>query len=268
MTAQPYQSEEQPPVLLGHNGNGNGSVADSDVAESHANAPATPARGVSAPAPRARRAPDYRQRGLDLGAQPVAPPPTLTPRSRYRRSARHRRRLFVQWAIFLSVVALVAVALRAWVVQPYSVSTTAMAPTLKAGTDVLVVKSTDLTGPVGTGDIVVFHAPTGSRCGDDGAHLVARVIGVPGQTIRSVDGTVVIDGQRLKEPGWYDPSFGELGPDDTIRATVPAQNYYVMGDNRRNHCDSRSFGPIPASSVIGTVVATIARDGHPSVHVL
>jgi signal peptidase I len=142
---------------------------------------------------------------------------------------------------------------------------------LRAGTDVLVVKPSLLTGSIKAGDIVVFHEPSGARCGGgvgDSHQLVARVIGLPGETIRSVGGTVAINGRRLKEAGWYNPSFGELSPRDTIRTTVPPGSYFVMGDNRRDQCDSRSFGPVRSSSLIGTVVATIARDGHPSVHLM
>jgi signal peptidase I len=264
MTVQPYQSEEQPPLLLGQNGDAAG--GDSGGAKPRNFVP-----GTGPPAPRPRRAPDYRLRGLDLDEQPlaVAPPPTIP--TRHPRSRRRRGRLLFQWAVVLAVAALVAVTLRAWVVQPYSVSSSSMAPTLRAGTDVLVVKPSVLTGSISAGDIVVFHEPDGSRCGSgagDSHQLVARVIGLPGETIRSVNGTISINGRRLREPGWYNPSFGELGPTDTIRTHIPAGSYFVMGDNRMNRCDSRSFGPIPSSSLIGTVVATIARDGHPSVHLM
>ncbi len=53
-----------------------------------------------------------------------------------------------------------------------------------------------------------------------------------------------------------------------VRTTVPAGHYFVMGDNRTDTCDSRTFGPIAESSIVGKVVATISRDGHLSVHVL
>jgi signal peptidase I len=264
MTVQPYQSEEQPPLLLGQNGNG--AAADADRAEARTFVPET-----GPPVPRPRRAPDYRLRGLDLDAQPLAPTPVRPTPMRRPRSRAHRRRLLFQWALVLLVTALVAVALRVWVVQPYSVSSASMAPTLQAGTDVLVMKPSVLTGAIKAGDIIVFHEPAGFRCGsgENGAHeLVARVIGIPGETIRSVKGTISINGRRLREPGWYNPSFGELGPTDTIRSTIPAGSYFVMGDNRMDRCDSRSFGPITGSAVVGTVVATIARDGHPSVHLM
>ena len=262
MTVQPYRSEEQPRLLLGQNGDAAGGA--SGGAEPRSFVP-----GTGPPPPRPRRAPDYRLRGLDLDTQPVAPAPPPAIRTRHPRSRRRRGRLLLQWAVVLTVTVLVAVALRAWVVQPYSVSSASMAPTLRAGTDVLVVKPSVLTGPINAGDIIVFHEPAGFRCGSSDSHeLVARVIGLPGETIRSVNGTITINGRRLKEPGWYNPSFGELRPTDTIRTHIPAGSYFVMGDNRMNRCDSRLFGAIPSSSLIGTVVATIARNGHPSVHLM
>src|SRR5690349_16287011 len=84
--------------------------------------------------PRPNRAPDYRLRGLDLDAPALAEVPSATVRKRHPSYRRRRRRHIVQWTIALTVVALVAIALRATVVQPFSVSSSAMAPTLKAGT--------------------------------------------------------------------------------------------------------------------------------------
>ena len=109
----------------------------------------------------------------------------------------------------------------------------------------------------------------GFRCssgGDDSHDLVKRVIGLPGETIWSAEGSIYVNGQRLNEPGWYNPPFGELGPTEIARTNIPSGSYFVMGDNRTDTCDSRSFGPMPKSLLVGRVVATIARDGHPFVH--
>jgi signal peptidase I len=227
-----------------------------------------------APAPvakktRSGRAPDYRLRGLDLDAPAFAEAPAQTVRKRHPSYRRRRRRHVVQWVIALAVVALVAVFLRASVVEPFSVSSGSMAPTLRAGTDVLVLKSSLLMGPIGKGDIVVFHEPAASNCSAGAGasrDLVERVIGGPGQTIRSSGGHVFVDGRRLVEKGWFDPAHGELGTARIAATKIPQGSYFVMGDNRTNSCDSRMFGSIPESSVVGKVVATIARDGHPSVH--
>ncbi len=219
-----------------------------------------------------RRTSDYRLRGLDLEAQAfVEAPSTRGVLNKHPSRRRRRRRLVLQWLVVFAVIAGVAVLLRATVVQPFTVSSASMLPTLQPGTDVLVGKSSLLTGPVKAGDIVVFHKPAGISCssGSDNSHdLVERVIGLPGQTIRSSRGSIYIDGHRLAEAGWYNPPFGEIGPTRIARTEIPAGNYFVMGDNRTDTCDSRRFGPIGKSLVVGTVVGTIVRNGHPYVHFL
>jgi signal peptidase I len=95
---------------------------------------------------------------------------------------------------------------------------------------------------------------------------VERVIAGPGETIRSGHGHVYVDGHRLAETGWFDPAHGELGTKKITATKVAPGHYFLMGDNRSNVCDSRTFGSVPDSSVVGKVVATIAQDGHPSVH--
>ena len=84
--------------------------------------------------------------------------PTRSPTCRRAPSAgsirvvrRRRRRHLIQFVVVLGVIALVAVLLRTSVVEPFSVTSTSMMPTLRAGTDVLVVKSSFLTGAVEPG---------------------------------------------------------------------------------------------------------------------
>jgi signal peptidase I len=225
---------------------------------------------VTSPAPpKSRsRAPDYRLRGLDLDAHAFTEAPSRAVWKRHPSRRRRRRRHVIQFALVLAVVALVAVGLRASVVEPFSVTSASMEPTVPSGTNVLVVKWDLLTGPVERGDVVVVDTPAGVRCNPDGDadHLIARVIAYPGETITSVRGRIYLDGRRFHEPGWYSARYGETGPADIAPTTVPPNSYFVLGDNRHQGCDSRAFGAIPRSSVIGEVVATISHDGHASVH--
>jgi len=98
------------------------------------------------------------------------------------------------------------------------------------------------------GQVVVFFK-TSER---DQDALIKRVIGLPGDSVELHDGTVRVNGVPLDEPyvngaqtfcGNYCQPF-TLGPDE----------YFLMGDNRTNSLDSRSFGPIPASQLVGRVV--------------
>jgi signal peptidase I len=147
------------------------------------------------------------------------------------------------------VAVLLAVVLRTEVISSYSIPSPSMAPTLQVGDHVLV---NQLDGPVHRGDIVVFARPPAEHCGTPVAHLVKRVIGLPGDRISSPGGTVEVDGRPLPQP-WL-PRPDPLGP--SIRPqVVPARSYFVLGDNRAASCDSRYWGVVPAGDVVGKVVA-------------
>ena len=95
--------------------------------------------------------------------------------------------------------------------------------------------------PPQRGDIVVFHIAN-----REGADLVKRVIGLPGETVELRDGRVFIDGELLPEP--YLTGFDDS---DEAPLSVPAGHYYVLGDNRGVSYDSRFMGPIPMEQIIG-----------------
>ena len=94
------------------------------------------------------------------------------------------------------------------------------------------------------------------------------MIGLPGETISSTGGSIDIDGRTLREPGWYNQGSGQVGSAPIHRTTIPPGHYFVMGDNRTNSCDSRSFGVISGSSVVGKVTAIVTRNGHAYIHFL
>ena len=209
-------------------------------------------------------------RGLDLGAPNIAEAP-LRPVRRPQRNGQQRRHLLVKWAVTLVLAALVALLLRSSVIQPFSVSSAPMVPTLKVGDRILVSKAGFLSGSVKTGEIIVFQHPKRFSCGAVGTtakDLVERVIGLPGQTISSTGDTIYVDKKILSEPGWYNPPYGQLGSEPIARTKIAPGEYFVMGDNRIDSCDSRSFGPIPGSLILGKAVAVIVRDGHPHLHAL
>lgn len=227
-----------------------------------------PARRISDAPARARR-PDYRLRGLDLEAPALVEAKPRVVRKSHPSRRRRRRRLVMQWLIVVGLLAATAVALRVSVVRPYTVRSTSMVPTLSPGTDVLVLRPKALTGHGKVGELVVFHRPTGFTCSgtaDASTDYLKRVIAVGGQTIWSSGYRIYVDGRPLAEAHWYNKSFGELGPAPIARTVVPAGSLFVLGDNRTDPCDSRAFGPIAASSVVGKVIATTSRGGHPSVH--
>ncbi len=215
-----------------------------------------------------KRGTDYRLRGLDLEAQRKSQPPILPARKDEPRR-RHRRRVLIGWVIVVAVATIVAVVLRLTVAEPFTVPSSAMAPTLQAGDRILVVKS-HLAGPIETGNIIVFRHPEPYPCsaGSAGAQdLVQRVIGMPGQTIWSAGDAIYVNGRKVDSRLAPGPRRGRVDSKPIPLTTVPAGEYYVMGDNSSQSCDSRSFGAVPASSVIGKVVSIVLRAGHPYIHV-
>ncbi len=213
---------------------------------------------------RSGRGPDYRLRGLELGNTDPDQLPTQTVRKdRLRR--RRRRRIVATWMVVLTVAALAAVLLRASVVQPFSVPSAAMVPTLHVGDRILVLKSSRLEGPIQSGNIVVFRHPRVFPCKaarDQAPDLVQRVIGLPGDTVWSVGQKIYVNGKPLHEQGWYDSKYGQVGTTPIPHTKTPSGEYFVLGDNRSESCDSRVFGPIARSLIVGKVIAVLVRDGH------
>jgi signal peptidase I len=116
------------------------------------------------------------------------------------------------------------------------------------------------------GDIVVFSHPPLDRCPGPEGDLVKRVIALPGQTIYSSGNSIYVNGQLLAEP--YLPHHDPLGPpipgaSSRYPYRVPPGEFYVLGDNRAVSCDSRYWGPIKGSSIVGKVVLVWWRDDHP-----
>lgn len=205
---------------------------------------------------------DYRLRGLST--DPTDYVSTAPTRPDRRRRPRRHGPLLAKVAVLLAVAALAAWLLQAFVVQPFSVPGQAMAPTLQAGDRILVVKSGPLEGPIHSGQIVVFRSPQFLPCrvAGTGGDLVLRVVALPGQTIWSIDHTIFVDGRPLGERGWYDPRFGQVGSRPIPSTTLAQNQYFVMGDNRAAACDSRVFGPVSKSSIVGEATAIVVRHGH------
>ncbi|HLT19632.1 MAG TPA: signal peptidase I [Thermomicrobiales bacterium] len=101
--------------------------------------------------------------------------------------------------------------------------------------------------PPQRGDIIVFDPPIHST----DKPYIKRVIGLPGERVSIRDGSVYINGERLDEEYLGSTSTSWPGRPDDFELLIPEEHVFVMGDNRNNSTDSRSFGPIPYSDIIG-----------------
>jgi signal peptidase I len=129
-------------------------------------------------------------------------------------------------------------------VQNYMVDGTSMQPSLINNQYVLVNKLAYLFHAPERGDVIVFHWPV-----DTNKDLIKRVIGVPGDVIVIDYKTVRVNGVLLNEPYIMAP----VNPAG-IRKVVPPNDYFVMGDNRLVSDDSRDWGFVPKSYIIGKAV--------------
>jgi signal peptidase I len=144
--------------------------------------------------------------------------------------------------------------IQTFVAQPYKVQQGSMENTLLPDQYVLVDKLTPHWSAYARGDIVVFDPPDSAREAN-GVPFIKRVIGLPGDSVSLRDGKVYVNGVALDEPYIFedggvaqrtDPQSG--GPAEWL---VPDGDVLVFGDHRENSADSRVFGPIPISTVIG-----------------
>jgi signal peptidase I len=164
------------------------------------------------------------------------------------------KRWVLEWVVVGLVAVTLAFGMRVFVVGTYFIPSGSMEPTLMVNDRILVNKLSYDFHPVHRGDIVVFGRPADEPADDQIKDLVKRVIGLPGETISSSpSGQVLINGKPLAEP-WL-PASARANPGGPInRQTIPPGNYFVMGDNRDNSSDSRAFGTIPESIIVGHVV--------------
>ena len=170
-------------------------------------------------------------------------------------------RIAIDWAVTIIGAILIVLALKEWVVNPYRIPSSSMEPTLHCARPgpgcgahfsdrVLACRiCLDFSDP-SRGDIIVFKTPPKAeqKCGEGGT-FVKRLIGLPGETVSERNGFVFIDGRPLKE------SYISSDRRDTQSGTwhVPKGDYFFMGDNRAQSCDSRQWGSVPRGNLIGTV---------------
>jgi signal peptidase I len=199
---------------------------------------------------------------MDVGTQVQDAPDVPVGRGRHLARQPRGRRWLIETATVVAIAVLVAVLLRTFVVGTYSIPSGSMEPTLQIGDRILVDKlSYDLHG-IGRSDIIVFTTPPLEHCaGAPVPDLVKRVIGLSGETISLAGGQVYINGKLLSQP-WLTPTAqhdtfppaGSTQPYALVHPfKIPAGKVFVMGDNRGESCDSRYWGPIEKSTIVGKV---------------
>jgi len=165
--------------------------------------------------------------------------------------------------IFVIVVALgAAMLVRVFVLQQFYISGPSMETSLFQDDRVLVNKLSYRLHDVNRGDVIVFDRVTSSGGVVEHDDLIKRVIAIGGDSIQIKKCEVLVNGVEITEPYLGAQTEGE-DPNSRCRVadmpslTVPNDQLFVMGDNRSESFDSRSFGPIPKKLVIGRAFAIV-----------
>ena len=168
--------------------------------------------------------------------------PTAPPSRRQR-----RRRVFVEWIVIVIAAVLVSFFMRTFAFQTFFIPSASMQPTLMIGDRIIVSKLSVDFGTIHRGDILVFKAPPAENCGEPVTDLVKRVIGLPGDHLTSKGNTIYVNGNPIDETWTHTEPLGQaIG-----NVTVKSNQYFMMGDNHSDSCDSRMWGTVPRSDIIG-----------------
>jgi signal peptidase I len=161
--------------------------------------------------------------------------------------SRSRTRIVVEWFVIVVAAVLVSFLIRTYAFQTFYIPSASMEPTLQLGDRLIVDKLSVDFGTINRGDIVVFKAPPTENCGVKVTDLVKRVIGLPGDHLSSKGNTIYVNGVALNEAWSHTEPLGS----PIVNVTVPANRYFMVGDYHSNSCDSRSWGTVPRSDIIG-----------------
>jgi signal peptidase I len=186
----------------------------------------------------------------------------------------------LELAVIVAAALGLALAIQAFIVKPYRIPSGSMEPTLSIGQRILVDRIANNFSSPHIGDIMVFHPPQsyargcadpsegGNGSEQDGGMacavawgrpssqaFVKRVVGMPGDQISIRNGHVIRDGVEEKD-AYIAPCNGSGSCDFPVAVTVPKGDYFMMGDNRGESDDSRFWGPVPKSWIIGQAFFT------------
>jgi signal peptidase I len=214
-------------------------------------------------------------------APPGRPPRrSRNPVDRLTRGLPDPLRITIDWIVTIAGAIAIVLLVKAFVVNPYRIPTTSMEPTLHCARSepgcearisdrVLANRFLYRLRDPRRGEIIVFKTPPAARikCGAGGT-FVKRLIGLPGDTVelrlRNGNGYVYINGKPLNEPYIQQSRRAAVSGFGPVK--VAKDNYFMMGDNRSQSCDSRMWGTVPRKNLIGKVFATYWPPNRISLH--
>lgn len=164
----------------------------------------------------------------------------------------HKRsatRNLIEWLGVMVIAVAVALLIQTFLVQAFRIPSESMEPTLQDGDRVLVNKLSYRGGVPNRGDVVVFHRPSTfpAQMGEP-EDLIKRVIGLPGDTLVTVNGQLYVNNRELIEPYLTEGTTTTMIEAPIV---IPDGEVFLLGDNRNNSTDSRMFGSVNVDSIVG-----------------
>lgn len=152
---------------------------------------------------------------------------------------------------FALIAAVIVLPIRIFVAQPFIVKGESMDPTFGDGQYLIVDEVTYYTEAPKRGDVIIFKYPK-----DPSKYFIKRIVGLPGETVVITNGSVSIVLPHAVDFLLQEP-YVENVSSESATVVVPEGQYFVMGDNRTNSLDSRSWGTLPEDMIIGRALVRL-----------
>lgn len=156
------------------------------------------------------------------------------------------KNIFKELVYFLLIAVCVVLPFRIYIAEPYLVDGRSMDPTFKTGDYLIVNKLSYRFNEPKRNTVVVFHYPN-----DPSKSFIKRIIGLPGETIEGYKNEVTIYNKETPDGFKVDQSYVVHELPGTFKITLGDDEYFVMGDNRAESFDSRSWGPLSKKFISG-----------------
>ncbi len=153
---------------------------------------------------------------------------------------------FTELLKFALIAAVVVIPVRLFVAQPFIVSGASMDPTFATGQYLIVDELSYHFEQPSRGEVIIFRYPK-----DPSQFFIKRIIGLPGETVRIAGTGVSVTDVEGKTINLDESYVSNHGNGSNIDKTLGQGEYFVMGDNRPESSDSRSWGILPEKNIVG-----------------
>lgn len=157
-----------------------------------------------------------------------------------------RENFFTELLKFACIALAIVLPVRLFIAQPFIVSGASMVPTFESGEYLIVDELSYRFSEPMRGDVVIFRYPK-----DTTEFFIKRIIGLPGEVVTITQGAILIEKTDGTTQTLTDQYVVHTGNGGNQRYSVPPESYFVLGDNRPESSDSRTWGFVPRKNIVG-----------------